>query len=319
MTRLLRAALLLLLTATPVFAQEPPPDSEAPPTRLGLRPVSIYWSHLEEGSFGAPRGIFFDRTANEVWVADTRNNLIGVFTPDGSPLFAFGGNGVLSEPMKAVVGPHGRVFVLDNDRTAVKAFTYRGEPLGTLSLQGLGDKPAIGTIAADPDGNLYVGETDQGQVLVYDPELNLKLRFGAYGNDEGQFQSIGGIAAQGDRIYVTDHQATSVQVFDRKGNYLLGWGKHEMGAQNFSLPEGIAVDGKGRIFVIDAIRHEIKVFDGEGNLLGVYGGLGSEAGAVQYPSDVAIDAANRVYVVERGNGRVQVFAEEELPANARKP
>jgi tripartite motif-containing protein 71 len=322
-----RAALrqigLLLLVASAAAAQESATiaDSaaEAPPTRLGLRPIWIYWSHLEEGSFLAPRGVFFDRAANEVWVADTRNNLVGVFTPQGAPLFAFGGNGVLSEPAKVVIGPHGRVYVLDNDRAAVKAFSYRGEPIGLLPLQGLGEKASIGTIAMDPDGNLYVGENDSGQVLVYDADLSLKLRFGAYGSDEGQFQSIGGIAARGDRIYVTDHQATAVQVFDRKGNYVTGWGKHEMGAQNFSLPEGIAVDEKGRVFVIDAIRHEIKVFDGEGTLLGVYGGLGSEAGAVQYPSDVAIGPANRVYVVERGNGRVQVFAEEELPANVRKP
>jgi DNA-binding beta-propeller fold protein YncE len=171
----------------------------------------------------------------------------------------------------------------------------------------------------DADGNLYVGENDQGLVMVYDADLTLKLRFGAYGNDEGQFQSIGGIAARGDRIYVTDHQATAVQVFDRKGNYVTGWGKHEMGAQNFSLPEGIAIDGKGRVFVIDAIRHEIKVFTGDGALLGVYGGLGSEAGAVQYPSDIAIDPENRVHVVERGNGRVQVFAEDERPAIQKKP
>jgi DNA-binding beta-propeller fold protein YncE len=313
-TRLCRplTGLVLIAAAAAAFGQE------APATRLDLRPIAFFWSHLYDGSFQQPRGIFFDRAAGEVWVADTRNSLVGAFTPEGTPLFSFGGKGVLSEPSKVVVSRHGDVYVLDGDRSRIKGFTYRGEFLGNLVLPGIGEKPAIGTIAMDEAGNLYVGENESGQVLVYGPDLKLKLRFGSNGSDEGQFQSIGGIASAGDRIYVTDHQVTAVQVFDRKGNFLKGWGQHEMGGQNFSLPEGIAVDAKGRVFVIDAIRHEIKVFDGDGNLLGIFGGLGSVAGAVQYPSDVAIDGQNRVYVIERGNGRAQVFAEEELPAIARK-
>jgi len=130
--------------------------------------------------------------------------------------------------------------------------------------------------------------------------------------------TIAGIAVDRERIYVTDSQVTSVQVFDRKGNFIKGWGRHEMGAQNFSLPEGIAVDGKGRVFVVDAMRHEVKVFDAEGALLDIFGGPGSTAGSLLYPADIAIDGTGRVYVVERGNGRVQIFAEEELPATARK-
>jgi DNA-binding beta-propeller fold protein YncE len=314
MTRPSRALVGLLLFAAAAAAS----GQDAPATRLDLRPIAFFWSHLYDGSFQQPRGIFFDRASGEVWVADTRNGLVGAFTPQGTPLFSFGGKGVLSEPFRAVVAKSGQIYVLDNDRSHVKAFSYRGESLGNLALPSLGEKPAIGTIAMDGDGNLYVGENESGQVLVYGPDLKLKLRFGSYGGDEGQFQSIGGIAAAADRIYVTDHQGTAVQVFDRKGNFLKGWGQHEMGGQNFSLPEGIAIDGKGRVFVIDAIRHEIKVFDADGNLLGIYGGLGSVAGSVQYPADVAIDPQNRIYVVERGNGRVQVFAEEELPAIARK-
>jgi DNA-binding beta-propeller fold protein YncE len=307
------AALLLALGAGGAHAQD-----ETPATQLALRPVAFFWSHLYDGNLRQPRGIFFDRSAGEVWVADTNNNLVGAFSPEGVPLFAFGGKGVLGEPVKVLSTPGGDVYVLDNDRSRVKVFSYRGEPRGTLPLPGVGEKPVIGTIALDADGNLYVGENESGQVLMYGPDLKLKLRFGSYGEDEGQFTAIGGIAPAADRIYVTDHQGIAVQVFDRKGNFVKGWGRHEMGSQNFSLPEGIAVDAKGRVFVIDAIRHEMKIFDGEGRVLDIYGGVGTGPGSLIYPLDVAADASGRIYVVEKGNGRVQVFAEEEVPAMGRK-
>jgi DNA-binding beta-propeller fold protein YncE len=315
MKRRLELALAVVLTG---FAAVATAQEEAPATRFGLRPIAFFSSHLYDGQLLQPRGIFFDGAAGEVWVADTRNDLVGAFTPEGVPLFAFGGKGVMTEPVKAVVAAGGQIYVLDHDRAHVREFSYRGEARGNLPLPGLGEKPVLGTIALDGDGYLYVGENESGQVLVYGPDLKLKLRFGSYGDDEGQFQSIAGIAPAGDRIYVTDHQGMAVQVFDRKGNFVKGWGRHEMGGQNFSLPEGIAVDAKGRVFVIDAIRHELKIFDGEGNVLDIYGGVGSGPGALRYPSDVAIDPSGRVYVVEKGNGRVQVFAEEDLPAIARK-
>ncbi len=309
MTRLLLAAGALLLAANAVVAQE---ESTIP--RPALRPLTSFWLHLYDGAFRGPRGVFVDRATGEIWVADTNNDLVGTFSADGIPLFSFGGKGVLREPVKVLATPGGDLYVLDDDRAHVKAFSYRGEPKGALALQGLGPKSVIGAIALDADGNLYVGENETGQVLMYGPDLKLKLRFGSYGDEEGQFTAIGGIAPGADRIYVTDHQGIGVQVFDRRGNFVKGWGRHEMGSQNFSLPEGIAVDSKGRVFVIDAIRHELKIFDGEGNVLDIYGGVGRGPGSLTYPEDVSVDDSGRIYVVEKGNARVQVFAEDQAPA-----
>lgn len=304
----------LLFLSTWVGAQQSPAAD-----RPSLQPVAIFSQHLYEGDFVEPRGIFYDRASNEVWVADTRNDLVGVFSPDGVPLFAFDGKDHLSEPSRVAVDGSGRVLVLDNDRSAIKAFSYRGRFLSNLELPGIGKAPVFGTIAVDAEGNLYVGENSECQVRVYGRDLREKLRFGSCGGGEGEFQAIAGIAADAERIYVVDHQVTPVQVFDRRGNFLRGWGKHDMGNQNFSLPEAVAVDSKGRVIVIDALRHEIKVFDSEGNFLDRFGGLGSGPGQVAYPSDVAIDAADRLYVIEKGNGRAQVFAEVAASTAVRPP
>jgi len=262
-------------------------------------------------------GVSVDAKSGEVWVADTRNNLVGVFTPDGAPLFTFGSDD-LHEPIRVVTDANGRVYVLDNDRQRIKTFSYRGDPLGDLVLPGVGERPIFGTIAFDVDGNFYVGENESCQVLVYGPDFKPRQRFGSCGAEEGQFQAITGIAVDKDRIVVTDAQVLAVQVFDKHGEFVRGWGRHDMGIQNFSLPASVALDASGHVVVIDTLRHEIKFFDGEGNFLERFGGLSKRIGQVAYPSGIAVDPSGRLYVVEKGNARVQVFvvAEGGFPPNA---
>jgi DNA-binding beta-propeller fold protein YncE len=287
--------------------------------KVWLRPVALFDQHLYEGAFGEPRGIFFDRASGEVWVADTRNGRIGVLTPDGVPLYSFGLSDKVVEPIRLAVAKNGDVYVLGVDRSRIERFSYRGDHLGPLVLPGLPAKPAFGTLTVDSDGNLWVGENETGQVLAFSPDFKPLLRLGALGDGDGQFQSIGGIAVAKDFVVVTDHQALAVQVFDRRGNFVRGWGRHDMGAANFSLPEGVALDPAGRIVVVDALRHEIKLFNLEGVFLDRYGGLGVKAGNIAFPSDVATDAGGRVYVAERGNSRIQVFLETTEPPLDERP
>jgi DNA-binding beta-propeller fold protein YncE len=222
-------------------------------------------------------------------------------------LFACGRNAAVRQPIRIVVDANGRLLVLGEDRSRIRLLDARGEYLSDLALPSVPAKAVFGALATDTAGNLYVGENESGQVLVYDASLNLRLRLGTHGDGPGEFQSIAGIASDKDFIYVADSQVTAVQVFDRKGDFVRGWGKHDMGVQNFSLPSGIAVDSKGRVVVVDALRHEIKVFDRDGNFIDRFGGLGSRLGQVAFPADVAIDAEDRIYVADKGNSRVQVF------------
>jgi len=107
-------------------------------------------------------------------------------------------------------------------------------------------------------------------------------------------------------MYVADQQALAVQVFDSQGNFVRGWGKHEMGAQHFSLPSGIAVHGE-YVYVTDELRHQVKIFSSGGKFLTQFGGLGDGPGELAFPTDVAVDPDGRIYVTERSTSRVQVF------------
>jgi DNA-binding beta-propeller fold protein YncE len=299
----LLAALALL--GTGVQAQEPP---EQP--KFYIRPTAWIFEHLYEGEFVEPTSAFYDATTKELWVADTRNNLIGVFTADGTPLFAFGSN-QLKEPTKLAVDEAGRVYVIDVDRSKIKIFSYRGQYLGPLTIPGAPARPSYGALTFDADGNFYVGENETCQILVLGPDRKPRQRFGECGADPGQFQSITGIAADKEHVAVTDAQGVPVQLFDKHGNLLKSWGRHDMGAENFSMPQSVAFDGRGHVIVIDTLRHEIKFFDLQGNFLSRFGGLGWRAGQLAFPTGVTTDGGDRIFVVEKVNNRVQSFVEVE--------
>lgn len=304
------AALALGLAAVSAPAAPPRPRVKAPL----LRPVALFAQHLYEGDFAEPRGIAVDRARGEVWVADTRNSLLGVFTAEGVPLYTTARTPRINQPARLAVAPDGKVLVLDSDRSRIKVLDYRGEYVADLELPGLREKPVFGALCFDAAGNLHVADNATAQVLVYDAERKLRLRFGERGGEEGQFLSINGIFADERYIYVVDARGLAVQLFDRNGRFVRGWGRHDMGVANVSLPQGVAVDAKGRVIVVDALRHEIKFYDQEGTFLDRFGGLGSGVGEISYPSDVAVDAQDRVYVVEKGNDRVTVFEEVERAA-----
>jgi DNA-binding beta-propeller fold protein YncE len=288
-------------------------------TVIRLRPLATATRHLEEGEMVRPRAVAYDRQADEIWVTDTQNDLLGVFKPNGTPIFATGGGGMLREPWRIAVDPWGDLWVLDVDRTRVVHLDWRGSPFATPVLEGLPEEPAIGAIAIDEEGNLYIGEDNEGRIHVFDRSLQPWFRFGSRGTDEGQFSSIADIEVVGEWVAVVDAIGTAVQLFNRRGEYVRGWGEHALGAENFSLPQGITIDSKERVIVVDALRQEIKFFDIRGKFLGRFGGYGSGPGQVAYPSDVTLDASDRLYVVEKGNGRVHVFAIEEMEAPAPKP
>jgi len=294
---------LSILACTSITAQQ----------TFTLEPILLLESHLYDGPLHGPESVYADPKHKEVWVADTRNNLIGVFSEDGMPLYAFGSKKYLREPRQVQVDADGRVLVLELDRTRIRTFNYRGIYLGDVVPTGLPEKYQIAAFTLGPDSTLWLGEGTNGEILLYDyPSMRLRRRFGMKGDEEGQFQSIAAIAVNERYVCVLDHTGLAVQVFNHRGDFLAGWGQHAMGGANFSLPRSIAIDTHDRIAVTDSLRHDIKYFDVRGKFIGHFGGAGRKPGSVSFPCGISVTPDGRVYVAERGNARVQVFQERAL-------
>jgi DNA-binding beta-propeller fold protein YncE len=290
------------------------PADAAAPVRVRsamplVEPDGVFGEHTYEGWLSSPLGLFYDPAAREILVADTDGRRIGIFDRRGAPLFAFGA-GLLEAPFAVAVDPATHhILVLDQDRTRVREFSYRGAPLGDVTLPGLDGRKDIALVAihVDARGWLFVAENKLCEIFVYDEARKLVARFGSVGYDRGQFQAIVSITTAGELVYVLDQVATAVQVFDRRGRFLVGWGEHSMGPEAFSLPAGLAVAPDGDVLVADALRHEVKVFSPDGMFRGRFGGRGRMLGELAYPGQMAFDGDGMLLVLEKVNGRVQRF------------
>jgi DNA-binding beta-propeller fold protein YncE len=106
---------------------------------------------------------------------------------------------------------------------------------------------------------------------------------------------------------VADYGNHRVQVFDRQGRWLAGWGREGSGPGEFRLPAGIAVDAEGQVWVADTGNHRIQQFDAGGRLIGQWGGLGQATGRLVHPTALVADTAGQVIVADMEGSRVQQF------------
>ncbi|MDR3771894.1 MAG: 6-bladed beta-propeller [Terracidiphilus sp.] len=205
-----------------------------------------------------------------------------------------------------------RLFVSDGKMRRVLIFNTKHEVENQIT-EGLVDPVGI---ALDTENRfLYVVDTQQDQVIVYDADtLKLLRRIGTGGKNHflttpGDFGAPQGVALDSDgNVYVTDTLNNRVEIFDADGNFISLFGKNGDGPGTFARPKGIALDADGHIWVADEMQDRLQVFNREGQLLTYIGlGHGELPGQFKALVGVAIDKQNRVFTTEQYPGRVQMF------------
>jgi DNA-binding beta-propeller fold protein YncE len=205
-----------------------------------------------------------------------------------------------------------RLFVSDGKLHKVLIFNSKHEVEGQIT-EGLEDP--VGLAIDTTNRFLYVVDTQQDQVIVYDADtLKLLRRIGTGGKNHflttpGDFGAPQGVAVDGEgNVYVTDTMNNRVEIFDADGNFISEFGKNGDGPGTFARPKGIAVDADGHIWVADQVQDRLQVFNREGQLLTFVGsGHGELPGQFKTLVGVAIDKHNRVFTTEQEPGRLQVF------------
>ncbi len=160
-----------------------------------------------------PRAVVVDAAGN-VYVADTGNKRVRVYTSDGVFVRDIGvggaGPGQLDEPAGLALHPDGRLFVADTWNRRVSVFNTEGLFLYTFDVRGwydeLGNRPYL---AVDPERDLvYVTDPDAGRVLVYDTAGGCLGSFGQISRESPnstQFATVGGVAVGPDgSVFVAD-------------------------------------------------------------------------------------------------------------------
>jgi DNA-binding beta-propeller fold protein YncE len=272
-------------------------------------------------TFLNPLGIFFDTNREECYVADAGNNRVVICDAQGMPLYHFyhhverDGRTTLGQPKRVVVDPEGRIFVIDALVEYIDVLDFRGRRINRiLPPTNSGGAGRFTTIALTPDGTVVATLTSKpARVAFISRELEI-VKVVSLNAPEVERQGITGIGVDREgRIYITDPFAreTMVQVYDPEGTFLYGFGKHDVGLENFSLPTDISVTDNGELWIVDSVRQVASRFTRSGEYIATIGGLGNGPGAFYFPSGITTDGGSRVFVIERGGNRYQCFRSVE--------
>lgn len=198
-------------------------------------------------------------------------------------------------------------LVTDAELAEVFRLDSEGRPTGRYG-RGVLSRPT--GIARDPaSGLVYVADTGQHDIKVFDGEGNLVELIGSHGNGQGLFNAPTHLSFQQGQLYVADTLNFRVQVFDRSGEERLTFGRLGLFVGNMTRPKGVAAGGDGRIYVVESYFDHLLVYDRSGQLLLPIGGTGQAIGQFYLPSGVWTDSQGRVYVADMFNGRVVIFQE----------
>ncbi len=133
-------------------------------------------------------------------------------------------------------------------------------------------------VAVNPTtGNVYVADTQNNRIQVFDSNGTFITKFGSGGSGDGQFFGPVGIAVNPltGSVYVVDQANSRIQVFDSAGTFITKFGSGGSGDGQFSFPLGVAVNpSTGNVFVADTGNNRIQVFDSNGTFITKFGSFG---------------------------------------------
>ena len=226
---------------------------------------------LKNGSdarFGWITGLTID-DSDRLFVADSSMKRVLVFTPDHK-LEGSITEGMVSPGGMAIDNENRYLYVPDAELDQV--LVYDADPpykllrrMGTgskdHSLTAPGEFAKPTNVAVDKDGNLYVSDTLNFRVEVFDAEGHFLRTFGKAGDGPGYFARPKGIAIDGDgHVWVADGMQNRVQVFTPEGKLLIWMGGAGKLPGQFSALAGLAIDKDNRVFTSEQYPGRVQMF-----------------------------------------------------------
>ncbi len=260
-----------------------------------------------------PSDVVADAAGN-IYVADAESRIVFIFDQEKKAL-RFIGLRRLGVPVGlAVSNKRGMIFVSDSQQNKVFGFDMRTDNL-KLSIGGPGEfKKPSGMVYDDASDRLYIADTQNHAVKVFDRDGRHIFTIGNRGNADGEFNFPSFLAMDRNGIlYVVDSFNFRVQMFDANGKFMKKFGRLGDASGSFSRPAGISVDSDGNIYVVDTSFNNFQIFDNNGKLLMWVGNAGRNPGEFYLPTGIFVDSQDRIYVADTFNRRVQVF--QYLKAN----
>lgn len=211
-------------------------------------------------------------TPDTLYVVDSGTDQVVMYAlPGGQYKGRFGAKtgGLFGGDNQALNGPRGIavhegvVYVADTGNKRIQLFGVNGVFLHTLALSAKGkgkdggESPwqlkRVTDITLDEGGRLYVRDSDEKQIKVYDPS-------GLYLNSFKDVGSPGALAVAEDGVYVADEQKQVVAKFDFDGKPAFTFGSKGDGKSQTKQLSGLAVEKGQQVYIGDAGKSLINHF-----------------------------------------------------------
>ncbi|MBW6521023.1 MAG: 6-bladed beta-propeller [Desulfoarculaceae bacterium] len=211
-----------------------------------------------------PIDVAVEERRGRIFVSDAGTSAVRIFTVQGEPAGEIDG-GLIGRPtgmaintvtdeLLVVDAEHGVLLRFDLATLQPQKMTGKQGQLG-----GLFNAPTA--VAAGPEGNIYVVDTLNHRIQIFDAGGEFIRAFGEAGDVPGYFERPKAIAvdSQGN-LHVVDALFDNVQVFNTEGQLLMDYGGTGTGPGEFWLPSGICIDAQDRIYVADTYNKRVQIF-----------------------------------------------------------
>ena len=161
-------------------------------------------------------------------------------------------------------------------------------------------------IFIDPKGLIYVADTGNDRVQIFNPDGTFNNMFGESGSADGQFKGPASVAVNSKgNIYVADTRNRKVKAFSPDGMFLFAVGP-EIGNLILANPVAVRCDENKNVYILDAALKKVVVTDAMGKFLRIW----NDSGALQDPASLTYDNKGFFYILDRGSYNVKIFDAE---------
>jgi len=215
-----------------------------------------------------PVYVAINPVSGEVYVSDRPAAAIYVYSAAGSYLRVFDPGPALKgwSPLGLAFDTKGDLFVTNvgSPFQAVHQFAPDGTFVRTFGKDGQFSFP--NGVAVDPAGNVYIADSNNGRLVVFDGQGNElgAIHRGVKVGDLGLPR--GAAIDDASRVYVADVTGQSVQVYqalatgEHSPKYVGRFGEEGSADGSFRMPNAVAVDGRSRVYVADWRNNRIQVW-----------------------------------------------------------
>jgi DNA-binding beta-propeller fold protein YncE len=221
-----------------------------------------------QANFKLPTGLAID-DADTLFVSDAILKHVLVFSKEHKIVGSIS-DGMVRPAGLALDNENRFLYVADSERDQVlvydadlpyKLLRVIGKASGKHDLTEPGSFARPTNVAVDKDGNVYVADTFNNRIEIFDADGNFIREFGKSGDGPGYFARPKGIAVDIDgNVWVADAVQDRIQAFSPDGHLLIYIGGHGLLPGQFNVVAGVAVDNKNRLFTSEQYPGRVQVF-----------------------------------------------------------